>query len=216
MLKRLLALVGALFLLALAGGALWWHFTDEVAHSRLLEKAGLRQSPLAVATSSLDVIEARRDLTVQVARFNTKQVSRHDLVSAVPIDLLATTKTLIINGSVRYMLDLAALTPQSLAYDAATRTLTVRRPQLKIAEPELHVTDMTALKDGGMIMWLSGTEPELDRQNYQKAIQQFKAAAQASKLVESATTTADTALTDLFRLPLTAAGYGDVQVKISG
>lgn len=215
MLKRLLTLIGGVCVLALIGGGLWWHFTDVAQHNRLLERVGLRQSPLAVATTSLEVLETRRELTVQVARLATKQVSRRDLMPAVPIDLLASTKTLMVSGSVRYVLDLAAVRPQSLRYDAATRTLQVRRPPLKIAEPQLHVVDMATLKDGQFVMWLAGSEPELDRNNYQKAIQSFRAAAQAPELAESATRAADAALTDLFRLPLTAAGYGDVQVKIT-
>ncbi len=215
MLKRILSVVGGLFLVVLAVGTLWWQFTDVAQHNRLLERVGLRQSPLAIATTSLEVLEKRRELTVQETRFATKQVSRHNLLSFLPIDLLATTKTLMVSGNVRYVIDLAAIRPQSLSYDSATRTLKVRRPQLKIAEPQVQVLDMATMKDGRMVMWLTGSEQELDRRNFQKAIQSFRAAAQAPALVESANRSADEALADQFLLPLTAAGYGDVRVEIT-
>ena len=214
--RTLLAWIGGLALLLAAATGVWWHFADADRRAVALERIGLRQSPLAAATTGLELLQQRRELTVQSARFLTKQVTRRELVPVLPDGLLTSSRTLMVAGTVRYVLDLAHLSPADLSWNAATRTLVVRRPPLLVSEPQFHVQDMSQMEEGRIVLWLTGSEPELDKANWAKASADVRSAAQAPALVESARQSADKALADLFRLPMAAAGFADVKVEIVG
>ena len=212
--RNLLAWIGGLALLAAAAIGIWWQFADADQRAVALERVGLRQSPLSAATTGLELLQQRRELTVQTARFLTKQVTRRELVPVLPDGLLTSSRTLMVAGTVRYVLDLAKLRASDLAWNAASRTLSVRRPPLLVSEPQFHVQDMSQMEEGRILLWLTGSEPELDKANWAKASADVRSAAQAPELVRSAQKAADLALTELFRLPMAAAGFADAKVQI--
>lgn len=213
--KGFFALIGALALLLGVAVGGWWHFADAAQRANALERVGLRQSPLKTAETSLEALQERRELTVQSARFLSRMTTSRDLTQLLPKGLLTSSKTLIVSGTVRYMLDLSKLRPEHLAFDSATRTLSIKRPPLLVSEPQFHVQDMSEMQDGRVLMWLTGSEPELDAANWAKANAAVRSEAQSSALVKAAGNRADEALADLFRLPLVAAGFDDISVVVT-
>ena len=77
---------------------------------------------------------------------------------------LTASKTLIMPGTVRYGVDLARLTRRDLAWDPATRTLTVTLPPLEISGPDIDLNQVRETSEGGLIMALTDAERALDSQ----------------------------------------------------
>src|SRR3712207_4382015 len=112
----LILLAGALLLVfAVQAGERWF---------------GRGPDPETIAASSLQSMRAQNRLVTFVARFVSVTTSRQSRFG------LSAERTLILPGDVRYELDLGKLQRDDLSWNAATRTLRVRLPDVEIAGPE--------------------------------------------------------------------------------
>jgi hypothetical protein len=82
---------------------------------------------------------------------------------------LTARKTLILPGTIRYGVDLARLKRSDLAWDEATRTLTVTLPPLELSGPVIDADDVRETSEGGLVMALAGAERTLDEANRRTA-----------------------------------------------
>jgi hypothetical protein len=119
---------------------------------------------------------------------------------------LAAQKTLIMPGTVRYELDLAALGRDDISWDAATRTLTVTLPPLRLAGPEIELGAIREYRDGELLIWLTGSEERLDAANETAARAELLAQARGATPMRLARRAAENAVSQNFLAPLRAAG----------
>jgi hypothetical protein len=126
---------------------------------------------------------------------------------------LTARKTLIMPGTVRYGVDLARLRRSSLAWDEATRTLTVTLPPLELSGPEIDLNQVQESSEGGLVMALAGSEKTLDRTNRQTAQDELMRQARAPAPMQLARTAAMRDVARSFALPLRAAGI-DASVAV--
>ena len=82
---------------------------------------------------------------------------------------LTARKTLIMPGTVRYGVDLSRLGRRDLAWDPATRTLTVTLPPLEITGPDIDLQQVQEYSEGGLLLALTDAERTLDQANRRSA-----------------------------------------------
>jgi len=119
----------------------------------------LHPDPVTVATASLQAVREQAVLVPFAARFVAVVTSEEHRFG------LSAKKTLIMPGMVRYELDLAALNQRDLSWNAATRTLTVTLPPLRISQPEVDLREVQTYGQGGVLMALTDVGSELDAAN---------------------------------------------------
>jgi hypothetical protein len=168
---------------------------------------GLRPSPTAprpdaqaIATAALLSV---RD-SGRVVPFSARFVS---VASASESHLgLTARKTLIMPGIVRYGVDLARLRRSSLAWDEASRTLTVTLPPLELSGPEIDLNQVQESSEGGLVMALAGSEKTLDQNNRREAQDDLMRQAREPRPMQLARGGAMRDVARAFALPLRAAG----------
>ncbi|HEV2818163.1 MAG TPA: DUF4230 domain-containing protein [Allosphingosinicella sp.] len=163
--------------------------------------------PEAVAHRALLSLRDEGRLTPFTGRFVA-------VVSASETRLgLTARKTLILPGSVRYGVDLARLRRRDLAWDPATRTLTVTMPPLEIAGPELDLNHVQEYREGGIVMALTDAERTLDQANSRSAQDELMRQARERTPTSLARNAAMRAVARSFAMPLRAAGI-DASVAV--
>jgi len=160
----------------------------------------LHPDPVTVATASLQAVREQAVLVPFAARFVAVVTSEEHRFG------LSAKKTLIMPGMVRYELDLAALNQRDLSWNAATRTLTVTLPPLRISQPEVDLREVQTYGQGGVLMALTDVGSELDAAN--KAAGQGELIRQAREQLpmQLARQAALGAIERSFAMPLRAAG----------
>lgn len=119
---------------------------------------------------------------------------------------LTARKTLIMPGIVRYGIDLARLRRSSLAWDEASRTLSVTLPPLELSGPEIDLNQIKETSEGGLVMALAGSEQALDSANRQAAQDELMRQAREARPMQMARASAMRDVARAFALPLRAAG----------
>ena len=156
--------------------------------------------PQAVATAALLSIRDQGRLVPFSARFVS-------VASASETHLgLTARKTLIMPGTVRYGIDLARLRSSSLAWDEASRTLTVTLPPLELSGPEIDLNQVQESSEGGLVMALAGSEKTLDRANRQTAQDELMRQAREPGPMQAARNSAMRIVARAFAAPLRASG----------
>lgn len=122
-------------------------------------------------------------------------------------------KTLIMPGTVRYSVDLARLRRQNMAWDEATKTLTVTLPPLEIAGPQIDLNEVQEYSEGGMLMALTDAERTLDQANTRSAQDELMRQARARIPMGLAREAAMRTVARSFALPLRSAGI-DASVAV--
>jgi hypothetical protein len=193
MIRPVAKFLGALLLVVvIAAGiifALGWKLRKE-----------LNPDPVTVAAASLQAVREQAVLVPFAARFVAVVTSEQHRFG------LTAKQTLIMPGMVRYELDLAALQQRDLSWDAATRTLTVILPPLKVSAPEVDLRHVQSYGEGGVLMALTDIETRLDAAN--KAAGQTELVRQARDALpmKLARDAARNAIERSFAMPLKAAG----------
>ncbi len=162
--------------------------------------------PESVVSSSLESMRAQNRLVPFVARFVSVTSSRQEKFG------LSAERTLILPGTVRYELDLAKLDRDDLAWDEASKTLTVRLPEIEIAGPEVDLKAAREYGSGGILSAISDAESKLDDANRGLAVVDLRKQAAAPTPMRLAREAARDAVERSFAMPLNAAGIEDVQV----
>ncbi len=199
LLPRLVILAAA----ALFLGGVWW-----LVSTWQDWRAG--PTPETVVAASLEGLREQNVLVPFTARYVAVVTSRETTLG------LAAQKTLIMPGTVRYEVDLAALRQRDLSWDAATRTLSVTLPPLRLAGPEIDLGGIREYRDGEFILWLTDGEQRLDAANRGAATRELLAQARGETPLRLARGAAIRAVEQSFAMPLRAAGVdADVRVRFA-
>jgi hypothetical protein len=169
--------------------------------------------PQTIATSSLRAVQRQAKLTVFAARFTAVVSSEQTRLGGV----LAAKKTLIVPGTVRYVLDWDRVTPASLRWDAAAKTLFVTVPTPAIEGPDIDLPAIREYKEGAVLFALTDAENALDTANRERVMTSLRQEAAAPVLTDMARKAAALAVERTFALPLAAAGVdAKVVVTVAG
>ncbi|RST30302.1 DUF4230 domain-containing protein [Sphingomonas ginkgonis] len=163
-------------------------------------------TPETVASSSLVAMKAQNRLVPFIARYVsvTTSTERH-------LFGIASERTLVLPGTVRYELDLSKLQPNDVRWNAAAKTLSVRLPEVEIAGPEVDLTRLREYGSDGVFGSLSGDRKTLDEANRARAVQDLRNQAKAPQAMTLARNAAREAVERSFAMPLAAAG---IQAKV--
>lgn len=163
-------------------------------------------NPQTIATASLQSMRAQNRLNVFAARYvsvTSSKTSRFGLTAE---------RTLILPGDVRYEVDLARLEPKDVRWDAGSKTLSVRIPDIEVAGPEVDLAAAREYGAGGILAALTSSETQLDQANRAAAVADLRKQAGAPTPMRLARESARAAIQRSFAMPLRAAGYEDVKV----
>lgn len=163
--------------------------------------------PLALADTTMISVREQGRMTLFSARFVAVVTSSETRLG------LTARKTLIMPGEVRYGVDLSRLRHQHLAWDTATRTLTVTLPPLEIAGPRIDLDQVQEYREGGILMALTNAEATLDETNRRRAQQELMRQAREPAPMGQARDAALRVVARSFAMPLRAAGI-DASVAV--
>jgi hypothetical protein len=168
----------------------------------LWQRQSADEAPSAesVAAASLDAVRAQNRLTVFAGRFTVAVTTRVEKLG------LAAEKTLIVPATVRYDIDYARLQRDDIVWDAGARTLTVRLPDIAIAEPQVDMQGIREYGGGTFLLAISDAESVIDKANRAKIRDAVIKEADTSVMRDLARASARTAVERGFALPLEAAG----------
>lgn len=164
--------------------------------------------PETVASSALQSMRAQNRLVPFVARYVSVVSSRQERLGG----LVATERTLVLPGDVRYELDLAQLGPEDVQWDAASHTLSVTLPEIEIAGPEVDLAAAREYGEGGVLSAVTDADQALDRNNRARAIADLRKQAGAAVPMRLAREAGRQAVERSFALPLQAAGFDNAKV----
>jgi Protein of unknown function (DUF4230) len=170
----------------------------------LLRGAMAPAKPETIVSASLESLKEQNVLVPFTARFVADPTSRVRTLG------LTAQKTLIVPGTVRYELDLGALTERNLAWDAETQALTVTLPPLRVSAPEMDPAGAVEYRDGELVLAVTDAEKRLDAANWKAARSEILAQAKGATPMRLAETAAVNAVRSNFALPLKAAGVDAV------
>ena len=164
--------------------------------------------PETVASSALQSMRAQNRLVPFVARYVSVVSSRQERLGG----LVATERTLILPGDVRYELDLAQLGPEDVQWDASSNTLSVTLPEIEIAGPEVDLAAAREYGENGVLSVVTNADSALDRNNRARAIVDLRKQAGAAVPMRLAREAGRQAVERSFALPLQAAGFDNAKV----
>ena len=165
------------------------------------------QDPRAIANAALLSIREQGRLISFTGRYVA-------MVSATESRLgLTARKTLIMPGLVRYGVNLSRLRREHLAWDDATRTLTVTLPPLEISGPQVDLSQVREYSEGGILMALTDAERTLDQDNRRRALEELMRQARDGTPTSQARNAAMRIVARSFAMPLRAAGI-DASVTV--
>lgn len=118
---------------------------------------------------------------------------------------------LLVPASVSFLLDLSKLGAKNVAYDEATRLVTVRLPPLQLSDIAFEPEGARTI-NGGLLTFSQAEVDELSRHNFRAARRAFIKQAQGPTLVQAAKGAAIESIQTAFEVPLRVAGRSDVQV----
>lgn len=163
-------------------------------------------SPKTIASASLQSMRAQNRLNVFAARYVSVTSSRINRFG------FSAERTLILPGDVRYEVDLSKLEAKDVRWDAGSRTLNVRIPDIEIAGPEVDLAAAREYGAGAVLNALTDARGKLDEANRAAAVADLRKQAAGETPMRLARQAARAAIERSFALPLNAAGYDDVKV----
>lgn len=170
-------------------------------------KNRLAPDPVTVASASLQGLREQNRLSAFAARYVAVVTSRQTQLG------LQAQKTLIMPGSVRYEVDLGKLTPRDVAWDAGTRTLSVRLPAVELDGPQVDLNAIREYSSGGVLATFTDAEQRLDAANRREGQLELMRQARAPAMIRLARDATRRAVERSFSLPLLAAGV-DAKVTV--
>jgi hypothetical protein len=153
-----------------------------------------------VASASLKGMREQNRLTVFAANYSAVVTSEQRRFG------LSTKKTLIMQGLVRYEVDLSKLAANDVRWDSDTNTLRVRIPDVEAADPQIDLGSIQEYGDGGILTALTDAEEVLDDVNREKGMAVLKKQADGPVPMKLARDAARRAVIQNFAVPLKAAG----------
>jgi hypothetical protein len=164
-------------------------------------------APVSIAQASLQSMREQQRLTTLSARYVAVVTSSQER------GLLKPEKTMIMQGDVRYEVNLAALTQDNLRWDAGTKTLSVTLPPIEISEPQVDLKSIQEYDNGSLAFTFTSAEEALNNANREAALKSLTEQARAPLPLRTARESAQRAIARSFALPLRAAGV-DANVEV--
>lgn len=192
---------GILVLLALAALLILWVVQRYVA-------ARLSPDPTTIASASLEGLREQNRLSAFAARYVAVVTSRQTQMG------LATEKTLIMPGMVRYEVDLGKLTQRDVRWDAAHRLLLVTLPGLEIDGPQVDLAAIREYGSGGLLSHITDADQRLETANRKAGQAELLRQARDAMPMKLARDATRHAIERSFAMPLRAAGI-DANVRVS-
>lgn len=164
-----------------------------------------------VANASLKGMREQNRLTTFAANYSTVVTSEQKRFG------LTARKTLIMQGLVRYEVDMTKLAANDVRWDAKTGTLFVRIPDIEVSKPQIDLKSIQEYDAGGILTALTDAERQLDAANRAKGEAALIEQAEGPVPMRLARDATRRAIMQNFATPLKAAGisarveakYGD-------
>ncbi len=172
----------------LFAGLIWW------------ADRKLDTSPETIASASLQGIREQNRLSAFAANYAAVVTSEQHRFG------LSAKKTLIMQGLVRYEVDMAKLGEDDVRWDAATKTLSVRIPPIEVAPPQIDLTNMQEYGESGILRTLTDADAVLDSANRAKGQAELLRQAKGPLPMRLARDAFKRAIAQNFEVPLRAAG----------
>jgi hypothetical protein len=165
----------------------------------------------SVASATLKGIREQNRLTTFAANYSAVVTSEQRRFG------LSARKTLIMQGLVRYEVDMAKLAANDVRWDADSNTLRVRIPDIEVSKPQIDMGTIQEYGEGGILIALTDAERTLDAANRAKGEAALIEQAKGPVPMRLARDATRRAITQNFAVPLKAAGinakveakYGD-------
>jgi hypothetical protein len=160
----------------------------------------------SVASATLKGMRQQNRLTTFAANYSTVVTSEQARFG------LTARKTLIMQGLVRYEVDLAKLAANDVRWDSATNTLRVRIPDIEVSRPQIDLNSVQEYQEGGLLIALTNAERVLDAANRTKGEAALIEQAEGPVPMRLARDATRRAIAQNFAVPLKAAGI-DAKVE---
>jgi hypothetical protein len=165
----------------------------------------------SVANATLKGIREQNRLTSFAANYSAVVTSEQRRFG------LSARKTLIMQGLVRYEVDMTKLAANDVRWDADTKTLRVRIPDIEVSKPQIDLKSIQEYGEGGILIALTDAERTLDAANRAKGEAELMEQAKGPVPMRLARDATRRAIAQNFAVPLKAAGinarveakYGD-------
>jgi len=157
-------------------------------------------APQTIASSALESIKEQQRLSAFTANYIASVTSDEERFG------LSAAKTLIVEGLVRYEIDLEELTKDEIRWSPRSNKLLIKLPQVKLTGPEIDIRKIREYDDGGLLRLLSNADQRLDKANREKAQAQLLLQAQGEVPMKLARDAHRRAIQQLFELPLRSVG----------
>ncbi len=165
-------------------------------------------APETIATASLNGMREQNRLSAFAANYAavvTTEQRRYGL---------SAKKTLIMQGLVRYEVDLSKLSDKDVRWDAENQTLHIRIPPIEAAPPQIDLASIQEYGEGGILRSFTDVDNVLDSANRQKGQAELLRQAKGPVPMGLAREATRRAIVQNFSAPLRAAGLD--KAKVSG
>ena len=169
-------------------GVIWW------------ADRKLDTSPETIASASLQGIREQNRLSAFAANYAAVVTSEQQRFG------LSAKKTLIMQGLVRYEVDMAKLNEDDVRWDAAGKTLSVKIPPIEIAPPQIDLGSIQEYGDNGLLRAFTNADDVLDDANRSKGQAELVRQAKSTVPMRLARDAFKRAIAQNFEVPLRAAG----------
>lgn len=163
-------------------------------------------SPETIASASLTGIREQNRLSAFAANYAAVVTSEQQRFG------LSAKKTLIMQGLVRYEVDMAKLTNDDVRWDASTGTLRVKIPAIETAPPQIDMNSIQEYGENGILRAFTNVDDILDDANRAKGQAELVKQANGPVPMKLARDAFKRAIAQNFQVPLRAAGL-DAKVE---
>ena len=177
-----------LAVLAIVALLFWWIGREDAPNAQ------------TVASASLQGIREQNRLSAFAANYAAVVTSEQRRFG------LSAKKTLIMQGLVRYEVDMAKLTEDDVRWDAANQTLSIRIPPIEVAPPQIDLKSIQEYGDSGILRTLTDADDVLDAANRSKGQAELVRQAQGPVPMRLARDAFKRAIAQNFQAPLRAVG----------
>jgi hypothetical protein len=163
-------------------------------------------SPETIASASLTGIREQNRLSAFAANYAAVVTSEQQRFG------LSAKKTLIMQGLVRYEVDMAKLSDDDVRWDASTSTLRVKIPPIETAPPQIDLNSIQEYGENGILRAFTNVDDVLDDANRAKGQAELVRQAKGPVPMKLARDAFKRAIAQNFQVPLRAAGL-DAKVE---
>jgi hypothetical protein len=161
--------------------------------------------------SAMLAFEKQNSLNVFSSRFEIVAESQN-AQGVLGIDILKSRQATIIPATVTYRLDLGNMDRDAFAWDAASQTLNVVLPSLRISRPNLDEAQARVFTEGNWVT--ANAQRSLSRNNSLQAERKAAEFAKNPQVLSLARNAAREAVRQNLAIPLQVAGYENAKVRV--